>query len=429
MTLPAFAASNAGNYDVVVSNAGGSVTSSVAVLSVGTLPGASIPAGSLTAVVGSDVTLNATTSGTSPFLYQWEFNGAVLPDIITTVAGNGGTGESGDGGPATNAMLYAGAVAMDGAGGFYIADSANDCVRRVDAGGIIRTVAGNGTLGFSGDGGAATNAQFQNPAAVAVDAWGNVYISDEDNNRVRQVGTNGIITTVAGNGIMDYWGDGTRQPTPTSPARWDWRWTARATFTSPTRATTSSGKSAPTASSPLSPARESTAFPATAGRPPRQPVRSGGRGGGRLGQSVYRRQRQQAHPQNVHNGVISTVAGIGYAGYYGDGGPATSAFMESPASVAVDALGNLYIADGTEHVRKVNVNGIISTVAGNAGLGYSGDGGPATNARLSEVYGLATDASGDLVRRRHGQQPRSGNLGIRPWPAAGQFQLGPVGHV
>ncbi len=397
LTLPAFAATNAGNYDVVISNAGGSVTSSVAVLSVGTLPGASIPAGSLTAVVGSDVTLNATTSGTSPYLYLWELNGAALPDIITTVAGDGGNGESGDGGMATNATLYAGPVTVDGAGGFYIADSANGRVRHVNASGIISTVAGNGTLGFSGDGGPATNAQFQNPAAVAVDAWGNLYIADEDNNRVRRMDTHGVITTVAGNGFPSYWGDGAAA--------------TNANISSPVGvAVDASGNLyiADQGNNAIRQVATNGIISTVAGNGANVFFGDGGQatnaslsspadvvvdavGNLFIADSGNKRIRKVAV-----SGVISTVAGSGNAGYYGDGGAATGAFMESPASVAVDALGNLYIADGTEHVRKVNVKGIISTVAGNAGLGYSGDGGPATNSKLSEVYGVATDLSGNV---------------------------------
>ncbi len=397
LTLPVFAASNAGGYDVVVSNAGGSVTSAVAVLSVGTLPGATIPTGSQTAIVGSDVTLNANTSGTGPFLYLWQFNGAALPDIITTVAGDGGSGKSGDGRPATNAMIYAGAVAMDGAGGFYIADSANACVRRVDASGVIRTVAGNGTLGFSGDGGAATNAQLLNPAGVAVDRSGHLFISDEDNNCVREVGANGIITTIAGNGVMSYWGDGAAATNAnlSGPAGLAVDGSGNLYIAdqgnNAIRQVSTNGIIATVAGTGAN-GFSGDGGPATAAslsNPAGVVVDALG--------NLFIADSGNMRIRKVNtSGVISTVAGIGYAGYYGDGGAATSAFMESPASVAVDALGNLYIADGTEHVRKVGLNGIISTVAGNAGLGYSGDGGPATNARLSEVYGVAVDAFGDL---------------------------------
>ena len=129
--------------------------------------------------------------------------------IITTVAGNGSEGYSGDGGPATSAQLYdPRGVAVDAAGNLYIADDVNQRIRRVGRNGIITTVAGNGSSGYSGDGGSATSAQLAGPSGVAVDAAGNLYIADVDNNRIRKVGTNGIITTVAGNGSEGYSGDG-----------------------------------------------------------------------------------------------------------------------------------------------------------------------------------------------------------------------------
>jgi sugar lactone lactonase YvrE len=129
--------------------------------------------------------------------------------IITTVAGNGTYGYFGDGGAATNATLsYPGGVAVDAAGNMLIADTDNSRIRKVLTNGIITTVAGNGTSGYFGDGGAATNAGLHSPSAVAVDATGDLFIADYGNSRIRIVGTNGIITTVAGNGIDSYSGDG-----------------------------------------------------------------------------------------------------------------------------------------------------------------------------------------------------------------------------
>ena len=135
--------------------------------------------------------------------------------IITTVAGNGSASYSGDGGAATNASLYYPCgVAFDASGNLYIADYGNNRIRKVDTNGIITTVAGNGSCGYSGDGGAATNASLYYPYGVALDAFGNLYIADYDNNRIRKVDTNGIITTVAGNGITAIPGTAARPPTP-----------------------------------------------------------------------------------------------------------------------------------------------------------------------------------------------------------------------
>ncbi|MGE5322016.1 MAG: hypothetical protein ACM3SW_04105 [Actinomycetota bacterium] len=129
--------------------------------------------------------------------------------IITTVAGNGTAGYSGDGGPATGAELWRPwAIALDGAGNLYVADFGNFCIRKVDTSGIIATVAGNGTSGYSGDGGPAINAQFTDPYGIAIDSAGAIYIADPWNWRVRKVDTTGIITTLAGNGYEGYTGDG-----------------------------------------------------------------------------------------------------------------------------------------------------------------------------------------------------------------------------
>ena len=129
--------------------------------------------------------------------------------IISTVAGSGTQGFSGDGGPATSASLnYPGSVAVDAAGNLYIADSQNDRIRKVSASGIISTVAGNGALGFSGDGGPASSASLLLPGGVAVDAAGNLYIADSQNDRIRKVSASGIISTVAGSGAQGFSGDG-----------------------------------------------------------------------------------------------------------------------------------------------------------------------------------------------------------------------------
>jgi hypothetical protein len=391
------AATNAGYYDVVVTSPYGSVTSSVAFLSIGSAPGLTNETNLETGIIGSNVTLSATATGTGPFSYQWLFDGSNLPVVITTVAGNGTEGETGDGQQATNAELNAGGVGVDTAGDFFIADSINDRVRKVNASGIITTVAGNGSNGFFGDGSPATNAWLYNPVAVAVDSFGNLYIADEGNNRIRQVGTNGIIHTIAGNGSNAYFGDG-------APA-------TNASLFSPTgvaldalgnlyiadrdnnriRRVGANGLINTFAGSGTNgyAGDGGTATNANLSTPEAVAVDTLG--------NVFIADSGNTRIRKVGpDGIIITVAGSGNAGYYGDGGPATNAFFESPAGVAVDAFGNFYMADGTEHVREVNTAGIISTVTGNAGVGYSGDGGSPTNAKLDEVYGLATDVAGDL---------------------------------
>jgi len=263
--------------------------------------------------------------------------------IITTVAGNGNAGYRGDGVLATETRLYNPYdVAVDAAGNIYIADCSNYRVRKVDTDGIITTVAGTGTSGYSGDGGPATAAKLGGPYSVALDVEGNLYIGDSGNRRIRKVDTNGIITTVAGNGITGYGGDG-------------------------------------------GPATE-----AYLSRLCGVAVDSAG--------NLYIADADNDRVRKVDaSGIITTVAGNGYYGYSGDGGPATEAKLNCPDNVAVDAVGNLYIADNGNHrVRRVDTSGIITTVAGNGFLSYSGDGGPAIEAGLNRPGGVAVDAPGNL---------------------------------
>ena len=254
--------------------------------------------------------------------------------VITTVAGTGTKGYSGDGGQATSAQLYyPEGIAVDGQGNVYIADEYNHRIRKVTPDGIITTVAGTGTLGYSGDGGQATSAQLNYPYGVAVDGQGNVYIADDDNNRIRKVTTDGIITTVAGTGTAGDTGDGGQA---TSAQIYD----------------------------PYAVAVDA-------------------QGNLYIGEDSGHRVRK------VSGGVITTVAGTGTKGFSGDGGQATSAQLYYPDGVAVDAAGNLYIADEYNHrIRKVS-GGIITTVAGTGTEGFSGDGGPAISAQQQYVTSRA----------------------------------------
>ena len=307
---------------------------------------------------------------------------------ISTVAGDGTRGFGGDGGPATAAQLYVpSGVAVDGAGNLYIADRGNRRIRKVDPAGVISTVAGDGTLGFGGDGGPATAAQLNYPSGVAPDGAGNLYIADRDNHRIRKVDAAGAITTVAGGGPV---GDG----------------------------------GAATAAQLWSP---NSVAPDGAG-------------------NLYIADTRNNRIRKVDSaGVISTVAGDGTRGFGGDGGPATAAQLWSPNSVAPDGAGNLYIADGVNNrirkvdsagvistvaaqlanprgvaldgagnlyiadfgnhrIRKVDAAGMITTVAGDGTEGSGGDGGPAVAAQLNRPAGVAADGAGNLYIADFGNQ-------------------------
>lgn len=266
---------------------------------------------------------------------------------ISTVAGNGTGGYSGDGGEATSAELnYPLGLAVDSSANIYIADLLNCRVRKVTAStGIISTVAGNGKCGFSGDGGAATSAELANPSTVAVDKSGNLYIADENNNRIRKVVlSTGIITTVAGNGTTGFSGDGGLA--------------TNAEFDDPT----------------------------AVGVDPS--------GNFYITDTVNQRIRKVT----VATGIINTVAGNGTAGFAGDGGPATSAELYEPLGVATDSSGNIFIVDFDNcRIREVTVStGIINTVAGDGKCGYAGDGGLATSAELNSPWGVVVGSAGNF---------------------------------
>jgi hypothetical protein len=263
--------------------------------------------------------------------------------VIETFAGTGTAGFNGDGVAATNAQLnFPADVAKDAAGNIYVADRDNNRIRMIDINGVITTVAGSGVQGSSGDNGQAVNARLYKPTGVVVDAAGRLYIADCQNNRVRVVNTNGIITTLAGTGTPGFSGDN-------GPA-------GSAKLNNPIRVTLDNAG------------------------------------------NVYISDQNNQRVRKVStSGTITTVAGSGTAGFNGDGGLATSAQMYKPYGLSADSVGNLYIADmGNQRVRMVDVNGMIWTVAGTGTAGFSGDNGPATNAQMNAPFGLASDAQGNI---------------------------------
>jgi len=327
--------------------------------------------------------------------------------IISTIAGTGFPGVSTDGGLADSTMLDSpDGIAFDAAGNIYIADASSNRIRKINSLGIISTFAGNGNVNgsgpfFSGDGGPATAAELWNPKGIAFDAAGNLYIADTDNNRIRMVNTSGIITTFAGSGTQAYTGDGGQATAAAIDQPWGVAFNQGNLYFSDfgnqvIRMVNSSGIINTVAGSSSASSFSGDGGQATsAGIFGPQGIAFDAAG------NLYISDNYQAiRMVTTSTGIITTIAGQGSssAGYSGDGGLATAAYISNPDGLAFDAQGNLYIADGNNFcVRMINTAGIISTVAGNHTQGYSGDGGLATAAELNIVGGLAFSPSGNLV--------------------------------
>ncbi len=264
---------------------------------------------------------------------------------VTTAAGTGAVGNSGNGGAATSASLAdPSAVAYDSAGNLYLADAQNHVIREVlKSTGIISIIAGTGAEGYGGDGAAATAAFLDTPTGVAVDTTGNVYIADSHNNRIREVSA-GTITTIAGTGTPGFSGDG-----------------AAATLAQ--------------LSHPMGVAVDSTG-------------------------NVYIADTNNQRIRKITSGTISTIAGNGEEFFSGDGAAATAAVLDSPTAVAVDSSGNVYIADRHNQRVRMITGTTISTIAGSGAAsfsgGFSGDGATATGALLSKPSGVSVDAAGNI---------------------------------
>ncbi len=317
---------------------------------------------------------------------------------ISTIAGTGSAGFSGDGGPGNLAQLnFPANVAVDGAGNLYIADQSNQRIRKVTPSGTISTVVGTGAFGSGGDGGPASLAQLASPSAVFVDTDGNMYIAEGFTNRIRKVGTSGVISTMAGNGILGFSGDG-------GPA-------TSASFYGPSGMAVDAGGSLYIVDSSNHRIRRvdsSGTINTVAGS-----THLAGDGGpatsalllypaavalDSAGNLLIADTNNNRIRKVTSSGTISTVAGSGTGpGRGGDGSQATSAGLSFPRGIAVDSGGNLYIADSSNRlIRRVTPTGVISTFAGNGGFGSGGDGGLATAAQFSSPVGVAVDAAGNV---------------------------------
>lgn len=262
---------------------------------------------------------------------------------IRSVVGDGTFGFAGDGGQATLSNIADPVgVFVDSVGNIYIADTNNRRIRKIDTAGVITTVAGNGNFGFAGDGGQASDASLADPTDIFVDGQGNILVADTNNQRIRKIDGSGVITTIVGDGNAGFLGDGGQASD------------ARVNF--------------PTG-----------LFVDTAG-------------------NIFFADRENHRIRKVDNsGVITTVAGNGVFGSSGDGGQATSANLAFPSGVFVDDSGNVFIADRFNHkIRKVDGSGVITTVAGNGAFGFSGDGGQAISANLAFPSDVYVDLGGNI---------------------------------
>ncbi|GAA4465092.1 hypothetical protein GCM10023093_16700 [Nemorincola caseinilytica] len=263
---------------------------------------------------------------------------------ITTYAGSGTSWVSGDGGPATAAEIgIPTSLAMDKFGNLFISDNSNSVIRKVNPAGIISTVAGDAMViggGYAGDGGPATASLLMWPEGIAVDTFGNLYVADNGNNMIRRISTTGIITRVAGTGSLTYSGDG------------------------------------------------GMALAAGLSTPRGIAVDVSG--------NIYVSDNMNHRVRKISaGGIITCLAGSGTMGYSGDGGPATAAEMKFPRGLAVDKYGNVYVADCANNaIRKIDGSNTITTFAGAGTPGHSGDGGSAFAAEINHPYDIAVDKNG-----------------------------------
>ena len=317
---------------------------------------------------------------------------------VTTVAGVAGQrgGFEGDGSAAEARLYYPRAVAADARGNVYVADYFNQRVRKIDPTGTIATIAGTGERGYSGDGGPAVDAQLSSPNGLLVDVAGNVYVSDSGNASIRKIDPSGMIETVAGPGEPGILGNGG----PASKARLGYPrglamdasgnlFIAESGYDI-VRKISPSGTIEPFAGSG-EPFDKRDGGPASLAQF-RYPSDIAADAAG----NVYVLDSNQVRRIDP-NGMIAAIAGTGEYGHSGDGGPAIAANLRNPTELELDTAGNLYLAERFGHrVRKIDVAGTITTIAGTGERGFSGDGGAATEAQLASPRSIAVDSVGNV---------------------------------
>lgn len=320
--------------------------------------------------------------------------------VIATSAGTGVAGFSGDSGLANKAQLnQPQGLELSSAGSVYIADTGNSRIRRINNRGVIATVAGTDSPGYSGDGGSATMAQLKQPCGVRLGVNSSFYIADTGNSRVRFVNSFGNITTLAGSGTAGYNGDGGAATSAQLNAPADVHVFDDGSFliadtlndrvrrvtVNRTMQTAAGDGAASFCCDGAQAASARIALPLMARK--------------MHDNTVYIADNANSRVRRVDtDDVIATVAGNGSAGYSGDGGPATEAMLNAPADMILAANGKVYIADSMNHrVRYIDADGNIFTAAGNGTAGYAGDGGAGVHAMLNTPTGLALDANGNLL--------------------------------
>ena len=327
----------------------------------------------------------------------------VNAQVISTIAGTGVAAYTGDGGMADTATFYEPhSLVFDGLGNLYISDYSNSCIRKINTAGIITTIAGSTAQGFSGDGGQATAAQLSAAAGMAFDSYGNLYFCDLDNNRIRMINTAGIINTVVGGGSCGnpYCGDGGQATAAQIQEPWDITFDALGNLyfsdygNSVVRMVNTSGIITTVAGDYSLSSFNGDGIPATSAYL-FGPEGLAFDGSGNL--YICDAGNQRIRMVNSA-GIINTVVGTGTQGYTGNGGAAASADISSPSCLTFDSHGNLFFSDADNNcVRTVSAAGIISLVAGDTTVGYGGDGGPPTSAELNSPYGLLFNSKGNLL--------------------------------